>query len=93
MGQEPLRPERRRAQEVERQADTFDRSQQFLDAAARDAFSPANRLRSGGQAIPNRIEASRPRALGATLDFANEVGPQPHRDPLRVGGGPSPMIE
>ena len=83
VGQEALRSERRRTQELDGHANALDRPQQLLDAPARDAISPADRLQPEGEALADGIGPRRPRALGMSLDLAHEGGRKPRRDPLK----------
>ena len=82
MGQEALGSECGRAEKLAQDADTLDRSEELLDAAARHALATADRLHSDSKALPNGVGPSRPRALGVSLDLADEARRNPRRDPL-----------
>lgn len=82
MGQEALCSEGGRTEKLEQETDAFDRSEQLLDAPAGDAVAVADCLDSDSQALPDRIGSGRPAVLGVGLDFADEGGRNPRRDPL-----------
>jgi hypothetical protein len=68
--------------QLDRHADAFDRSQDLLEAPARDTFSPLDRLHSDRQALPNGVGLCGPCAPGVALDLAHEGGRNPGRNPL-----------
>jgi hypothetical protein len=82
MGQEALRSERRRTEELEQKTNAFDRSEQLIDASTRDAITVSDRLDSNSQTLPDGVGSSRPAALGVGLDLADEIRRNPRRDPL-----------
>src|SRR5258708_27959916 len=55
MSEKALCSEGRWPQEFDCQANTLDRSEQLLDANARDALPPVDRLHPNAQPLPNRI--------------------------------------
>ena len=85
VGQEALRSEGGRTEKLEQETNALDRSEQLLDAPARDAIAVADRLDSDSQTLPDGLGPSRPAALGVGLDLADEVGRNPRRDPLEGG--------
>ena len=83
MGEQPLRPEGRRTQDVERHPDSLEGSHELLEAPGGDAFSSPDRLHSDRQRLSDCVGPAGPRALGVRLDLPHQVGWKPGRDPLQ----------